>query len=568
LQLGIRFDLFTSMTPSTTRSALLKKTIIGFTALLGGVGVILLFIGLFLLKPLLSERIKTSVVSATDSLYRIEFDHISYNFLTGNATVKNATLRPDTVQYQRLRARTKAPDNLLEVQVPTLHLRGTTAFRLLFSRRLFIEMLQVQDLRLRVIHQSHAYNRVAVSKTPYQAISKFLKSFEVNKMLFDNVAFDYEDRSGTTPQVSSLQKLFVDVSEFKIDSLAHRDSTRFYYSRACQLQLQSLSLDAGVTHRLLVDEVRFSSLGYSLQVGNFRYQPKKTDRAFVQMANGSDRVELAFKSVELKGINFPKLVTQSKLYAQQLLLNEGVIDVFCDASFTARTNKVGQYPHQLFKKLAFKMAIDSVKVQKCFVAYREYNPKTRQTGRITFEQVNGHIIGPSNDSILSNTRLDCRAELHAKVLGKIDLKTFWEFDMRPRSGRFSVRGRAAQAHMPLFNPLLTSLSLTRIETGNMRSFDFSLTGNDQRVTGQGTLIYEGLSVDLMRAEPEIRQRKVLKKRVLLSSLVNKIIIKNNNPTAGEPVRTGQIRYDRPPTYPFFKTIWESLLQALTATVVG
>src|SRR5882757_6486961 len=63
-------------------------------------------------KPLLQAKLKELVLKSTDSLYHIEYSDFDLNITSGDATLSDFKLVPDSAVYQKLVARKKAPDNL------------------------------------------------------------------------------------------------------------------------------------------------------------------------------------------------------------------------------------------------------------------------------------------------------------------------------------------------------------------------------------------------------------------------------------------------------------------------
>jgi hypothetical protein len=68
-------------------------------------------------KPYLQAELKELVLKTSDSLYHIEYSDFDLNIASGNATLKDFKLVPDTDVYNRLVAEKKAPDNLFILSV-------------------------------------------------------------------------------------------------------------------------------------------------------------------------------------------------------------------------------------------------------------------------------------------------------------------------------------------------------------------------------------------------------------------------------------------------------------------
>lgn len=68
-------------------------------------------------KPLFDQRIKEAVIQGTDSLYRVEYEDINLNLVTGKVTLSHFKLIADTSVYKSLESIQKAPDNRIDQQI-------------------------------------------------------------------------------------------------------------------------------------------------------------------------------------------------------------------------------------------------------------------------------------------------------------------------------------------------------------------------------------------------------------------------------------------------------------------
>ncbi|WP_431293257.1 hypothetical protein [Pedobacter sp. P26] len=91
-------------------------TLIGVFILLAGVAWLLNVKS----RPILTDRIKTLLYKSTDSLYTISFTKVSTNVFTGNATLQNVKITPDTNRFKQLIALKRAPNNLYTVSLKKL----------------------------------------------------------------------------------------------------------------------------------------------------------------------------------------------------------------------------------------------------------------------------------------------------------------------------------------------------------------------------------------------------------------------------------------------------------------
>jgi hypothetical protein len=78
-------------------------------------------------KPLLQAQLKELVTKSSDSLYHIEYSDFDLNITSGNATLTDFKLVPDTAVYNKLVALKKAPDNLFILSVKKLSIKNVGA---------------------------------------------------------------------------------------------------------------------------------------------------------------------------------------------------------------------------------------------------------------------------------------------------------------------------------------------------------------------------------------------------------------------------------------------------------
>src|SRR3984885_7777521 len=78
-------------------------------------------------KPILQRQLKELVLKTSDSLYRIEYSDFDLNIASGNATIYDFKLIPDTQVYNTLVKLKKAPDNLFILSVKKLSLKNVGA---------------------------------------------------------------------------------------------------------------------------------------------------------------------------------------------------------------------------------------------------------------------------------------------------------------------------------------------------------------------------------------------------------------------------------------------------------
>ena len=552
---------------STQKSPFRKVLTITIYVLLGLL-LVAMGIGYFGLKPLLTKRIQTAVLKSTDSLYHLDFKSIKYDIASGNASVLDVTMVADTTLYDKLKKAKKMPDNIYQGKVKEINLTGLRLWTIFTSEKLELNSINITNPIIDITHEKQLYNSFKTAQSPYQIISKFVKSFSVNKITFNNINFTYN--TSTNPKnahSSKLENLDLEVTNLLISAESEKDSSRFYYTKECIFRLEKLSFPTRDSlNTLKVNTIDFSTKTRSLSIGNIILQPRYQPMVYGNHTRGDDRIGLICKKLKFENLDMKKLFEDKKIYADVLRINQGNVTVFTDTR-DFHTPKKGNYrpfPHQSFKNLPAKFYIKQMKLRNFNITYSEYNPETDLVGNVKFNHVTGTFSNLTNDTIPLTENPHCLVFLKAKLMNKADMYLKFNFNVAAPKGDFTSSGKVYNMRMDCVNHVIKSLAMAKADDGFVNEFSFIVKGNKYGLNGSSTLIYKDLKVSFFKTKND---DKVLKKRNFLSFIANTFVIKDSNPTRKKPLRVAVINYRRVPEKAFFYTMWKGLVQGLKGSVL-
>jgi hypothetical protein len=546
--------------------------------------IILTIGGFFFLKPLVTDRIEKGVLKATDRLYRISFSNITYNPTLGDIVISDVYFTPDTNIYNRLHALKKAPDDLINIHVPTVKLGGVFPLSIIFTKILDMSTVSIDQPTITVSHKSQSYNKTIDSverKTPYQLISKFVKSLHIDRVLLKDVDFTYENRAFTKPKKSAIRNLDVEITNIVVDSLSDKSQQKVYYADDYTFSIKEISLpDKNQLNDNILKNVVFSLRNRQLSMSEYHLKPRADEMSFGKLSKGRDRAEVQFRNIVIKDIQPEMLFPDNKLYAHAVSIDGGAVKVFNDKRYPRmKRNKIGEYPHQLLKKLDLKLNIDTVYISNVKVMYSEFDPEAKITGYISFDRIKGKIFNATNDSVaLLKTPL-CKAQFHTYFMNKGSLNVYFTFNTPSEKGDFTCEGQLGYLEGTAINKITIALAKVSIQSLQVNKYVFKLKGDDYRVTGTGTLYYENLKATVLKVgekqeEKEEKPRKrlfgIFKKKPIPTFIVNNLVLKDSNPRKNNELKVGVINLKRIPEKSFWGTIWggigQSLFQCATGTV--
>jgi hypothetical protein len=247
-----------------------------------------------------------------------------------------------------------------------------------------------------------------------------------------------------------------------------------------------------------------------------------------------------------------------------LSLNKANLSIFLNRQFPdSIRNKGVNFPQLALQRFKLNTTVDSVLLQNSRVDYSEYNPNSLRKGKVTFSQINGTITNVTNDSIslIKNKYSDVKLTSLLMDRGRLDVTM--KFNLNDSGGAFAFDGRLGNIDAAMLNSAIRPLSLIEVKSGFIDKMIFKGTGSLKGVRGKLTCYYKDLKIALLEMTGETIR---LKRKGIASIFANILIIKDDNPSPGAPVRTSNFIFNRPQHSSFFNMIWKGFAQALLETI--
>jgi hypothetical protein len=518
-------------------------------------------------KPVLTQKIKDVVYNGSDQLYSLNFKDIHLNLLTGSVTVDSILLAPDTAVFNQRKKTGTAPTHLFQVKLEKLQLRHISILTIYFKKKIEMNDIIIDHPSINMIYNK-VYKKPASTKdrrSLYERISKTLKSVHIKGIKIEDADFDYV--SGSTGQIlNSVKHLNVLVKDLLLDENSKTDTSRFYYTKDISFELTGYhSLSKDKMYTMKVDTITGSAIGKSVRIKGFKMVPMYPEIQFSKMLKTQkDRYDLAFDQIDFRGVNFYRLNIRGVLQAKALRIKNASAKVFMNREMPpGHGDKSGNFPHMALKRLPIETTIDTFQLRGVNVAYTEYNPISQEKGTVHIDRLNGNIYNVTNDSASLSKNRYALADLDAYMIRAAQLHIRINFDLMAKNAAFSFKGNIGKMDMVKLNPLSKALGLVTIESGQIQKVDFDVKANARGSRGTMHMYYNNLKIELLK---EGEDGKPAKKKGMLSFLANTLVVKDENPAKGKPLRTADIIFERPPGASFFNLLWKSVFIGMRETV--
>jgi len=556
------------MTEKNSYAFIRKWILIGFLILIALISGLAIYLNYYW-KPIITERIKEAIHQSTDGLYRIDFDNVRVNFVTGRMNILNIRFTPDTLVYNEMKKDSIAPRHLYTVAVAELILKRIQPWKIYLDRNLEMRSIEIDHPSLEVNFTDLKNNNGTLKedkRTAFKRLSPYLKSVKIGDIIFKNADFKYIDNSIQGGKVTALKDLYIKISDLLIDSVSQYDKSRLYYTKDIYTELlgyNTLSLDKNYT--VQIKDFRASTAGGYARMKGLRIVPRFGEMEFSQRFKfQKPRYSINIDEVQLNKVNYELLNRDRRLSASELILKRANFSIFVNRQIPdSIRNKGMNFPQIALQRFKLNTTVDSVLLQDSRVDYSEYNPGSKRKGTVTFSRINGTITNVTNDSVSLIKHKYSDVKLTSLLMDRGRLDANMKFNLKDSGGAFEFKGRLGKIDADMLNSAIRPLSLIEVKSGFIDKMVFKGTGSLKGVRGKLTCYYNDLKITLLEMSGETTR---LKRKGIASIFANILIIKDDNPSPGAPVRTYDFLFNRPQYSSFFNMIWKGFAEALLETI--
>lgn len=520
-------------------------------------------------KPLLQAKLKELVLRSSDSLYHIEYSNFDLNLTSGNATLSDFKLVPDTAMYQKLVAEHKAPDNIFNLSVKKLTIKNVGAKKAYQEKILNIDDIEIDKPNLTIINKRYNFNdtvKVGKSKTPYQIIEKVFKQLKIDSISLKDISLNYINKNEAVMRQTMLKHLDINISKIQIDSAAALDTSRFYYTRGVDVTLHDYKIATPDSMYLAeLKQIYFSTAKREIILDGVNFTPRYNHTDFYKvLGTSADIFTLKFKKIAITDIDLQRFLRDQKLYAGSMDIDKANVEIYSNSNYKGKkTIKIGKDPHQALQRVALDMKLNRLNLTHSNIVYSELDATTQQTGVITFNNTTGHFFNVTNDADVKRRNPFMIARINTHFMNAGPLQVNFKFNLNARDGAFNYSGTLGKFDGRILDKLVKPLAMVHVKSADVERLNFNINANNYGGKGHLEFYYKNLNVDLLK---KVDGQKKLQTQGFISKIANALIIENDNPDKKGNFRPGPVNLKRDPTTSFFSFLYKGLLDGLKPSV--
>lgn len=514
----------------------------------------------FYFSPKLDEKLKTTVLTSTDSLYSLNFSKANLHVLQGKIVISNLVLQPNIDVYNRRKKLNLAPNSLYEVKIRRLVIKHVHPMMLYFKRKLDIDQLEITEPEIEVNYEQNRDQDTVIKdkRTPYQQISKVLKSIHIQSILLNDVKLKYVNHNGARADSMQFKELNFAATEFLLDSVSQYSKSRFLFCDDIRAELKNYNgTSYDRRYAYTIKKIGFSTRTSELNISGMSFLPTEPAARFFKSTK-TNYYTIRLDSLRLNKFDFKTYSKYHKLFATNLTLANGSLQMFSNPVPGDTTIDNGaNFPQLLLKKLSIDLKIDTVYVHKISVYYTEQGKNSGKSGTVSFVNTSGKFFNLTNNKAALQQNSFATAQLQTYFMNAARLDVGFSFKLGDENTPFSYKGSLSNIDLKKVNPVAIPLGMVKIASGKVKKLDFSYQANRQQAHGKLLALYNDLRIVLFK-----RDSDHLKKMSIMSLLANALVIKRDNPAGNEPTRVANVVMLRKPQWSIFTYMWKTLLVGL------
>jgi hypothetical protein len=543
----------------------------------------------------------------------ITFPRVSLSLLRRRLVIHDLSIRydnKDSTRYVRFQA-----------NVPRIVLMGVDPRDVIWHRSLRLDAVRVSNPvvsryretpdsaskkliasahQVRIDPDSLAAEIPAMDTVVYNLFASWLpdnvRHAKIDLIAVENASVVFTSLKGSSISRDSTAKLSLRIREIQLDTTARRVFESARVSAASLFHLTTGLRDSLRIDSLLVrldpadTTIEFRSLrtspsdsGQVVYVSGFKrkqragtfsldslsYLPSRPDSVFFAHPDDKTRVRLTMKGIRGRGVETGASLGM-RAVARQVEVDSMMIDALADTRTEAPPETQPALPSkprrlwpQALAETKWRVAIDTVTLKNGFVRYGELKSNRREPAVIWFSNISATITGMGNHPDKTGVKGPAIMVAKAKFMSRATLETRMEVPIVPEHFAMKVEGKATDLPAEVLNRFLLTAEGFRVTSGRFHRADFGFQVANGKATGEMTLVYDSLFVEVV--DKETRKKGIDEK--LKTFFANTLVIRGDNmPDDKGRLDPQPIEYRYKKRETFWGGIWRALRSGLTKTI--
>ncbi|MEI7500501.1 MAG: hypothetical protein WCK84_08620 [Bacteroidota bacterium] len=499
-----------------------------------------------------------------DSSYALEARSLEVHSYPSNIIIQGMKITP-------LKSRNIITERKIQatITIPEIRFNGFYFDRAIFDNQWLLEDLYVERplVYLEMQQDNTKVNRLRpVDPSNLVRIPTFMKIVAVNKVSVADAEVGLMIKQHDSLHSYSLKNILLQISRFRVDSATRSNPGQVPLFNANDIWLSAPGFSwasSDSMYTFAIRRVGFSTGSASAFLDSVTVTPNFNKLDFSRKSGyQTDRIVLRVPGIEIKQIDFRKLISDRELHAYRVNMRGLNFESYRDKRLPFPSWQRPLMPGQMIAGIKFPAVIDTIALSNGFASYEEQTGN--EPGRVFFDNINAFLTGFTTLKAgpeTPNRNLDLYGT--SRLMGMAPMESWIQFQTDHPRDTFNVRALIGEFDLTNINPMLSKLLPASIKRGTSSKTEIvQINANNARAVGMLSFRYNNLAIILHPTQPGTWR---IIEQSLLTELAN-LLLSNSNPNDDGKMKWGFIYFDRDQSRGFFNYLWKSTLSGIKSSM--
>ena len=489
--------------------------------------------------------------------YHLSIDKTKFSLFDRSMVIDEIHLSPSDSSMIKLKKNLSHLNSLSQISISRIEIRGIHLFPLVFSKKLIISKLIIDDPVYQKFNNGQKVKPVE-KKKPIKLDSieiKGIGGFELDKIKISNLKVQVIEVA--TDQITFENKpMSFEMSGFKLEEVDDQVFKLFPIGNAFEISNirmnfpdKKYEFSLGKLHYYFEDD--------HLIIKNLSYKPSINK---AKLANtypfNSEVYTIDLKKLRIFKLNLQKILQNDGFYMDSIQISELSIDIYKDKRKPFDENKRPEFPNDLLKKMELPILIPKISIEDSQLDYEEKLEKKGASMKVTLNKLNINIHNAT--SIKEYREEPLKIEMNSKFMNKASLHVSMNLPLKDGQNTFFFSGKLGASPFKYYDSVLVPALGVKVTNGDLKSLTFQASANRYSSEGTMTMLYSNL-------EAEVLKQNNSEKRGFVSWSVNNLVHKSNPGNNGHE-REVMMNFERVSYKGFGNVLWKTLQSGIVNTI--
>jgi len=505
------------------------------------------------LKYQLSEIISKD----PNSLYRYSFEKLNIDLIDGSVDLKGIKIEPRDRAYDSLISDNNNLRFLLKLNLKEIELIGFEITEFIKTNNIVVEAIYLDKPEFAFYFNPN--KKKAEQNMPLSEVfSDEFTSAQLNELIINDGKLEIDNYYSPEPALS-INFLDIELTQAYVDKETLKGISPIEYEK---VKLAAGSINANISENFSIesDSLLFDAINESFTIRNFQIKPKYDQENFTRVNDKQAQwFAITLESLKLRRIEIERFIETGELYIGKIGVSQPNIALYKDKRKPEPPFKKKMLPASAISSIPMKINVDSIEVNKGYIAINETSNLTGLKSHISFYNLHALVRNFSN---IQDTESSSILTLQASTLlyNKAPVELNMAFDLASQTDEFEVSGAVDSIEMVAFNPVLEPMMAIKVTDGQLENLKFAFTAMDTLSNGTLDMQYSNAKLEVLSEDTS-----TTKKKELLSFAANTIIKSNNHMNKPGYIQ-GIISSDRVLNKDVWPFLWHSIQSGIISTM--